>query len=130
MQETSSMQIFLCLRNKNIIAHNCDDSKKSLMDTKIEFNKRFGMPIYIPLIALISCFLLTSRRDKKIFYFNKHIYFFIGFLILALAEVIVRYSGTSWNHTLVYYLIPLGMVPLFYFALIRSFKYENLSKNI
>ena len=130
MQETSSMQIFLCLRNKNIIAHNCDDSKKSLMDTKIEFNKRFGMPIYIPLIALISCFLLTSRRDKKIFYFNKHIYFFIGFLILALAEVIVRYSGTSWNHTLVYYLIPLGMAPLFYFALIRSFKYENLSKNI
>ena len=130
MQETSSMQIFLCLRNKNIIAHNCDDSKKSLMDTKIEFNKRFGMPIYIPLIALISCFLLTSRRDKKIFYFNKHIYFFIGFLILALAEVIVRYSGTSWNHTLVYYLIPLGMAPLFYFALIRTFKYENLSKNI
>ena len=130
MQETSSMQIFLCLRKKNIIAHNCDDSKKSLMDTKIEFNKRFGMPIYIPLIALISCFLLTSRRDKKIFYLNKHFYFFIGFLILALAEVIVRYSGTSWNHTFVYYLIPLVMSPLFYVALIRSFKYENLSKNI
>ena len=130
MQETPTIQIFLCLQKKNIITHNCDDSKKSLMDTKIEINKRFGMPIYIPLISLISCFLLTSRRDKKIFYLNKHFYFFIGFLILALAEVIVRYSGTSWNHTFVYYLIPLVMSPLFYVALIRSFKYENLSKNI
>ena len=127
MQETSTIQILRCLRQSNIAMHNCDDSKKSLMDTKIEINKRFGMPIYIPLISLISCFLLTSRKDKKMFYLNKYIYFFIGFLILALAEIIVRYSGISWNHTFIYYLIPLGMSPLLYFALIRTFKYENLS---
>jgi len=128
IQETSTMQIVLCLQKKNIIMHNCDDSKKSLMDTKIEFNKRFGMPIYIPLISLICCFLLTSRKDKKMYYLNKYIYFFIGFLILALAEIIVRYSGASWNNTLIYYLIPIGASPLFYFALLRTFKYENLSQ--
>ena len=128
IQETSTMQIVLCLQKKNIIMHNCDDSKKSLMDTKIEFNKRFGMPIYIPLISLICCFLLTSRKDKKMYYLNKYIYFFIGFLILALAEIIVRYSGASWNNTLIYYLIPIGASPLFYFALLRAFKYENLSQ--
>ena len=97
------------------------------MDIKIEINKRFGMPVYIPLISLICCFLLASRKDKKMFYLNKYIYFFIGFLILALAEIIVRYSGISWNHTFIYYLIPLGMSPLLYIALIRTFKYENLS---
>ena len=97
------------------------------MDTKIEINKRFGMPLYILLIALISCFLLRSGKDTKIFYFNKYIYFFIGFLILALEEMIVRYSGISWNHTLIYYLIPVIMSPLIYLALIRTFKYENLS---
>ena len=124
------MQILLCLQKKNIILRNCSDSKKSLMDTKIEFNKRFGMPIYIPLIALICCFLLASRKDKKMYYLNKYIYFFIGFLILALAEIIVRYSGTSWNNTFIYYLIPIGASPLFYFALLRAFKYENLSQKI
>ena len=112
----------------NIIVHNCDDSKKSLMDTKIEFNKRFGMPIYIPLISLVCCFLLASRKDKKMYYLNKYIYFFIGFLILTLAEIIVRYSGTSWDSTFIYYLIPIGASPLFYFALLRAFKYENLSQ--
>ena len=127
MQETPTVQILRCLFKKNVMKHNCDNSKKSLMDTKIEINKRFGMPLYILLIALISCFLLASGKDNKIFYFNKYIYFFIGFLILALAEMIVRYSGISWNYTLIYYLMPVIMSPLIYFVLIRTFKYENLS---
>ena len=127
MQETPTIQILRCLTQNNIARHNCDDSKKSMMDTKIEINKRFGMPIYIPLISLISCFLLTSRKDKKMFYLNKYIYFFVGVLILILAEIIVRYSGISWNHTIIYYLLPIGTAPLFYLALIRAFKYENLS---
>ena len=127
MQETSTIKILSCAFNSNVNKHNCDNSKKSLMDIKVEINKRFGMPLYIILIALISSFLLTSQKDKKIFYYNKYIYFFIGFLILALAEMIVRYSGLSFNHTLVYYLIPIIMCPLIYLALIRTFKYENLS---
>ena len=127
MQETPTMQILRCLTQNNTARHNCSDSKKSMMDTKIEINKRFGMPIYIPLISLISCFLLTSRKDKKMFYLNKYIYFFIGVLILILAEIIVRYSGISWNHTIIYYLLPIGTAPLFYLALIKAFKYENLS---
>ena len=127
MQETSTIKILSCAFNSNVNRHNCGNSKKSLMDTKVEINKRFGMPLYIILIALISSFLLTSQKDKKIFYYNKYIYFFIGFLILALAEMIVRYSGLSFNHTLVYYLIPIIMCPLIYLALIRTFKYENLS---
>ena len=128
MQETPTIQILLCLQNKNTSGmYNCGSDKRSQMDIKIEINKRFGMPVYIPLISLISCFLLGSRKDKKMFYLNKYIYFFIGFLILALAEIIVRYSGTSWNHTIIYYLLPIGTAPLFYLALIRAFKYENLS---
>ena len=127
MQETPTVQILRCLARNNIVRHNCSGSKKSMMDTKIEINKRFGMPMYIPLISLISCFLLTSRKDKKMFYLNKYIYFFVGVLILILAEIIVRYSGISWNHTIIYYLLPIGTAPLFYLALIRAFKYENLS---
>jgi lipopolysaccharide export system permease protein len=98
-----------------------------MMNLKIEINKRIGMPFFIPLMALICSFLLSSQRDKKIYQFNKYIYFFVGFIILTLAEITVRYSGNSWNYTAIYYLIPAGMVPLFYFALIRKFKYENLS---
>ena len=77
-------------------------------------------------IALICCFLLSSRRDSKAYTYFKYIYFFIGFIILTFAEITVRYSGLSWEHTLAYYVAPIIMIPLIYFALIKKFKYENL----
>ena len=36
------------------------------MDTKIEINKRFGTPFYIPLIALVCSFLLSSALHVQI----------------------------------------------------------------
>ena len=96
------------------------------MDTKIEINKRFGMPIFIPLISLICCFLLSSRRDKKIYNYNKYIYFLLVCNFI-LAEITVRYSGNSWNHSIVYYLFPFVINYLYFIGiLIRKFKYENL----
>ena len=128
MQETSTLKILGCIKNNNtsVNMHNCSPTKKSFMDTKIEINKRLGMPIFIPLISLVCAFLLSSRNDKKIYNYNKYIYFFIGFSILTLSEIFVRYSGISWTHTAIYYLLPLGMLPVFYLTLIRKFKYENL----
>lgn len=129
MQETSTIQILQCIQGKyakNINMHNCNLTEKTRINTKIEINKRFGMPLFIPLIALVCSFLLGSRKDKKIHNFNKYIYSFVGIAILTLAEITVRYSGISWSHTAIYYLIPIGMIPLFYFSLIKKFKYENL----
>ena len=127
IQETSTLNIINCIANRYTPSHNCQRNKNALMDIKIEFNKRFGMPLYIPLISLMCCFLLASRRDQKIYHYNTYIYGAISFLLLALAEIIVRYSGISWTHTGVYYLLPLISLPLFYFFLIRKFKYENMS---
>ena len=128
MQETSTLKILECIKNNNKSdsMHNCTNSKKSFMDTRIEMNKRFGMPIFIPLISLVCSFLLSSRRDKKTYKYNKYIYIFVGFVILVTAEIFVRYSGISWAHTTLYYAFPLLMTPLFYLFLIRKFKYENL----
>ena len=132
IQETSTIKIIQCIQNINMHRnidmdmHNCTPTEKTRINIKIEINKRLGMPFFIPLIALVCCFLLGSRKDKKIDNYNIYIYSFIGFVILVLAEIAVRYSGISWNHTAIYYLIPIGMIPLFYLALIRKFKYENL----
>ena len=126
IQETSTIKILKCIYNLNVDMHNCNDDKKTKMDIKIEINKRFGMPFFIPLISLVCCFIIGSRKDKKIYKYNKYIYFFFGFIILAAAEITVRYSGISWNHSAIYYLIPIVLLPLFYITLLRNFKYENL----
>ena len=127
MQETPTIDILGCIQGKKVNMHNCNLTKRSQMDIKIEINKRLGTPLFIPLMALVCCFLLGSRKDKKIYSFNKYIYSFIGIIILTLSEILVRYSGISWHHTSIYYLIPIGMITLFYFTLIRKFKYENLN---
>tara|TARA_B100000029_G_scaffold510584_1_gene602412 strand:+ start:56 stop:1180 length:1125 start_codon:yes stop_codon:yes gene_type:complete len=127
IQETSTYLIIKCIKEQNTSVRNCSANKKNLRDSKIEINKRFGMPIFIPLIALITCFLLSSRRDKKSFVYNKYIYFLMGFVILICSEISVRYSGNSINHTAIYYLLPAGLLPIVYLFLIRTFKYENLN---
>ena len=127
IQETSTNKILMCLRGYSVDMHNCDKRKKTLNNLKIEINKRLGMPIIIPLLSLISSFLLTSRKNKSVYNFlNKYIYLFIGFLALTISEIIVRYSGFSWYHTAVFYFLPLTLLPLFYLLLIKKFKYENL----
>jgi len=136
IQETSTIHIIKCVQEKNLYLNNCiayvpdeniERKKQFLKENKIEINKRFGTPFFIPLISLISCFLLSSRRDKKYSNIVKYFCFVIGFLFLIGAEIMVRYSGTSWNHTAVYYSVPIGLLPLIYLSLIKSFKYENLN---
>ncbi len=125
MQETKTIDMIQCIQKRKV-DHNCNETKRGKMDIRIELNKRFGMPFFIPVIALICSFLLSSRKDKKIYNYNKYIYFFISFVILAIAEITVRYSGNSWSHTAIYYLTPVASIPLFYFTLFKKFKYENL----
>ena len=128
IQETTTLKIIQCMRDKSKNKHNCGRHREERKDVKIEMNKRFGMPMYIPVIGLLSCFLLSSRKDKKIYLFNKYIYLIIiSLLILIFAEISVRYSGLSLKHTILYYFIPVGMLPLIYISLIKKFKYENLN---
>ena len=108
--------------------HNCETEDGGKKDIKIEINKRFGMPIFIPLIALICCFILSSRKEKKSSIKNNiTFYFTLSFIILTISEITVRYSGISLNHTLLYYFLPIGLLPIIYVLLIRTFKYENLN---
>jgi len=125
IQETSTLSMAKCIQRINSV-RNCALTKRSKMDFKIEINKRLGMPFFIPLLALISSFLLSSRRDKKTYPYNKYICFLGGFSVLIFAEIMVRYSGISLNHTALYYFIPIALIPLFYLTLIKKFKYENL----
>ena len=128
IQETSTWNILLCLQDKVVDMHNCKTEDGEKKDIKIEINKRFGMPLFIPLIGLICCFLLSSRKEKKSTKKNNITFYFIfSFIILTVSEITVRYSGISFNYTLLYYFLPIGLLPLIYILLIRTFKYENLN---
>lgn len=127
IQETSTLTLLKCLDGSDINLQNCNKTNEFQKDVKIEMNKRFGMPMYIPLISLIVCFILSSRKDKKISSYKKHIFFILGFIILIASEITVRYSGLSLKNLLAYYLLPICFIPIIYIFLMRTFKYENLN---
>ena len=126
LQETSTLKIYNCLSGVSIETHNCNPGEKEMSNAKIEMNKRIGMPFFIPLISLISCFLLTTRKRKKFSNIQKYFCFFSSIIVLTASEITVRYSGVSLVYAATYYLIPIGLLPLVYFILIKKFKYENL----
>ena len=134
IQETSTKRLLECININKLYNRGCvstdgniEGNNQHVRENRIEINKRFGMPIFIPLLALVSCFLLSGRRGKKINFNNKYLYFGIGFIILVSSEVTVRYSGNSFNYSALYYSIPIILLPLIYLFLIRIFKYENLN---
>ena len=128
IQETPSNLLIKCYFNKGqqkII--NCpSDHKKN--DILSEINRRFGMPLYIPVITLIVCFLLNQKNENKFKNYFKYIFTLIAFLILVIAEILVKYSGKSFNNSLIYYFTPIILIPLIYLEIIRNFLYENLRK--
>ncbi len=79
-------------------------TKEERTEVLAEINRRFGMPLYIPLLALLSSFLLISREETKVKSWYKYFYFGLAFTILITAEILVRYSGKSLAHSLFYYL--------------------------
>lgn len=145
LQEVSTLHLFHCFfykqsekndflwnyfivkkNNPNIDKIKNDCGPYLLVDVASEINRRFGMPLYIPLLSLISCFLLSSRRESKKQNLRKSIYFAIGFAVLIFSEISVRYSGRIFSITVLYYSMPFIISTLFYFILVKLFKYENL----
>ena len=97
-------------------------------DITAELNRRFGMPLYIPIISIIICYLLSSRKESKYYFFQKYIVFITAFTILVFAEIMVRYSGNSALGLIIYYSLPPLLILLNYLNLIRIFKFENLDQ--
>jgi lipopolysaccharide export system permease protein len=134
VQETPSTILLNCFFKKTthtLLKGNKDLScytEKERIEVLAEINRRFGMPLYIPLLALLSSFLLITREETKVKSWYKYFYFSLAFTILITAEILVRYSGKSSTHGLFYYLLPLFCIPALYIELVRRFYYENLRK--
>ncbi len=128
LQETSSIILIECLFKKNLEKKLLNCAERSKLDALSEFNRRLGMPLYIPYVALLCCFLLIGRDQDKRKNLYKYFYFALGFITLVLAEILVRYSGKSLTYSMIYYLIPIISVPILYLILFSKFYYENLKR--
>ena len=126
LQEISTKTLFRCLNNGDLneeIACPRNNISKNVTET---LSRRMGMPLYIPFVSLIMSFLLISNlRKTKFVIYKNYFYFFISFMILVIAEVMVRFTGFSETNLLLYVFFPMIMCPIIYIYLLKQFKKEN-----
>ena len=129
VQETNSKTLIECLLKvedeKKLL--NCPSEEK--IEVLAEINRRFGMPFYVPFVALLCSFLLINREESKFGNLYKYIYGGLSFATLVIAEILVRYSGLSFYYALLYFLFPVIFIPILYLEILRKFSSENLRRS-
>ena len=131
IQENNTLSLLNCIRpfldrGKTTLSE--QQCRSRIDDITSELNRRFGMPLYIPIVSIIICYMLSSRIESKYYFLQKYIIFITAFSILVFAEIMVRYSGNSALGTIIYYSLPPLLILLNYLNLIRIFKFENLDQ--
>ena len=125
-QETSSINLVNCIINPSAIIINCNENVNSEIITVL--NRRFFLPFYIPVVALICSFLLIKAQSKKNYFLNKYSIFVLGFLVLIYSELIIRFTGISKVIGTLFVISPFILIPIIYLFLILKLNRESISK--
>ena len=122
IQETSTLKLFSCIK-LNVLKY--DKCKINFKEEIIPIlNRRVVMPLFIPVITLLTSLLLIK---KKSFFFNKISIFAYSFLILLYSEIILRYTGLNNIVNIIFLISPIIFTITFYFFLKFKFSKEYIS---
>jgi len=89
-----------------------------------ELLQRIFIPIYIPLIALITSLLILKSKDEKEYKFLKFLLFTIVLLVIIISESSIRYSSSNLISLSLFSLFPFLVFFSIYFTLISKLKYK------
>ena len=128
IQETSSSSLFECIfsQNDNLNLNNCSKNYKN--ESIMTLSRRLGAPLYIPLISIITSFLLIYKKEKKFNFLKKYILFILAFIMLILSEILLKYTGFSTLAASSYFVLPIAMSFLFYIYLLKKIVTEQIVK--
>ena len=126
IQETSSVSLLKCFnfQYSSLNQELCNTEYKKEVTQAL--SRRFGAPLYIPLVTIIISFLLLYNKEKKYIFLKKYILFILSFLILVFGEILLKYTSTSPFFANSYFILPVAMSLLFYLFLIRKMMTEKI----
>ncbi len=122
IQEMPSWLLLKCRFNKNNSfenkKYNFKCSNSLLKELNQELLKRIYKPLFIPIIAILCCYLIIFPKNNTLYKKNRKIVFLLSFLIIVLSEASLRYSASSPLATIFYLACPwiffLGIYSIFY----------------
>lgn len=138
LQETPTFVILSCLNrlfeikinflNKirsDIYALNCQS--KSLQNIFKELYKRFIIPLYIPVLILLTISLILKSKEDKNFLLMKILVFLSNFFLIIFAESSVKFISGEIAKDFLFLLLPFMLAVMSIFLLSYKFKLKFMS---
>ncbi len=114
--EIPSIELFKRAKNKN---------DTQLPDIISELNNRIVIPLFIPSLVILACFLMSINRE----FINKTILkitiFSLGILIIVIGEILLNLSSKKNIANILLYAAPFFFLIINWFILNYFTKYEN-----
>ena len=127
IQEQSTLNLIDCLffilKLKKTEVVNCyKDDPRSIYK---ELFKRLINPLYLPVLILVSLFLILTSKENLKYNKNKYIIYFVGLSIIILSESSLGYLSDNLTKNISISIIPLFLVLIIYFFFIYKLKLSN-----
>ena len=91
-----------------------------------ELYKRFIIPLYIPIVILISLLILMKSKENINFYKYRILIFVLGFGTIIFSETTIRFTSENLIENLKIILLPLVIFVLLYFLFLFKFKFLKI----
>ena len=111
---------FFKYKNVNILCN-----QEFVREINQELFERLIKPIYLFLITIIVCFLLTKYKETHKYKTHKSIIFTLGFIIIIFSEMSVNYAGKNLANTVTFYIMPLVLGLIAYVILRNKLIYRK-----
>ena len=135
-QEVATLDLVKCYHNlmnlnllkidKNFEVENC--RKDNVENIIKELYKRIIIPLYIPVLILISLMLIFKSKENINYPRYRMIIFLIGFSTIILSEMTIRLINQDLIKNIKFFMIPIILVVTIYLNYFVRFKKENFQK--
>jgi lipopolysaccharide export system permease protein len=117
MPNTSSKKDLNQYDNPNCTSNNLDNIFQELY-------KRFVMPFYLPILILVSLFLIINSKENALYSKHKIIIFIVGLIIIILSESSIKFVNKNFYENLKFFLAPIIIMFFVYFLFRFKFIYK------
>ena len=124
IQETQTHELLNCIKilkeqNLERISHNC--SKRNLENIFEELFKRTLLPFYIPVLILISCFVIVRSKEETNYLKLRLLVFLYGFITIIISESSLKFIDDNLVSNSKIIIIPFLISIFLYFVFRYSF---------
>ena len=128
LQENPTLQLIDCVKNlllkENRVILNCDETNPK--NVFKELFKRFIIPLYLPLLILISSINLILSKENINYFKYRFLIFIVGILTIVISESSMGYIQDNFYINFIFIFLPIILTILIYSIIFFKFKFKTL----